>query len=152
MWLRRRLELSTHVTGITLTTLGDPFLVLRLGSTSNSSGPSPSLANKNLKEVEEDTSHWVPDATVTTCPITQQPFGLLTRRHHCRFDGKIYSSEACHRRCVVPDRHVYTPARVATHHLGYISTEDATTDHLLSCERKSELLALILDAAPHLEW
>lgn len=39
--------------------------------------------------------HWLPDAAAPTCMACPAEFGLLTRRHHCRFCGGIYCSKCC---------------------------------------------------------
>lgn len=29
------------------------------------------------------------------CPVTDKPFSLFTRRHHCRISGDIFSDLGC---------------------------------------------------------
>lgn len=40
-------------------------------------------------------THWHPDNTATNCACCDKGFGLMTRRHHCRFCGRVCCSTCC---------------------------------------------------------
>lgn len=135
VYLRRRVALN-NVKGLHLSQLADPHFILRFSHHSSTSS----------REEEEDRSHWLPNDSTGVCMDTSVPFGLFQRRHHCRFSGKIYCDEVCRQRQLVPDRGISeTPARVHDSVVGFIPTESYLEDQLLSSERKSEFIALLLE-------
>ncbi|KAJ0408123.1 hypothetical protein P43SY_002093 [Pythium insidiosum] len=130
VFLRRRLPLES-IEGVVLSTLADPFFVLRVR-------PQPLLA-------EPDRSHWMDNKATLVCMATGRKFGLFHRRHHCRHSGKIYGHEVCKQLEYVPDRGYYTPSRVYDGEIGRFSTE-LPEDQLLASEKKTEIVVTLVDA------
>ena len=54
--------------------------------------PKPIMAiGPKPKSCEE----WVPDQTCTSCVECQVTFSFITRKHHCRFCGKVFCDKCC---------------------------------------------------------
>lgn len=101
--------------------------------------------------------NWLPDSAVrvtlvnrvlivhqvATCPLSGKPFGLFTRRHHCRVSGQILVDECCDYRQYLPDFGYYaSQQRVADSHIG-LSSCDPLEDVMLFCDKKSEVRSLV---------
>ncbi len=39
--------------------------------------------------------HWVNDDERSACMACNAPFGVMRRRHHCRFCGEIFCADCC---------------------------------------------------------
>ncbi|CAI5729464.1 unnamed protein product [Peronospora destructor] len=130
VYLRRRLQL-TAIEEITMSTLADPYFVLKVRQ-------EPLL-------VEPNKSNWVDNKSTMVCMATGRKFGLFNRRHHCRYTGKIYCSDVCKQLEVVPDLGFYTPVRVSDKVLGLMCTE-MPEDQLLVSEKKTEIAVTLVDA------
>ncbi len=59
-----------------------------------------------------DTSHFIPDAEAPRCMGCRTTFGLVTRRHHCRWCGGVFCSACCSQKGLVPARGFHTPVLV----------------------------------------
>lgn len=46
---------------------------------------------------------WVDDDTVTSCYNCNKTFSFLTRRHHCRFCGRIFCYDCVNYQTFIPD-------------------------------------------------
>jgi len=137
--LRRRV-LLTDLLVAAVSLFADPFIMLRVAPVERLPAP--------LRD------HWVPDHEVSVCPVTNAPFGVLTRRHHCRVTGGIFSSDGLKgSEPSLPDLGEYTPSLVCQEAVGLASC-DIQEDLLLSSERRSELLAVISKhkGASNLHW
>lgn len=130
VYLRRRLRL-TAVEEITMSTLADPYFVLKVHQ-------EPLLKEPNK-------SNWADNKSTMVCMATGKKFGLFNRRHHCRYTGKIYCNDVCKQMEVVPDLGFYTPVRVYDKVIGLMSTE-MPEDQLLSSEKKTEIAVTLVDA------
>ncbi|KAI9906887.1 hypothetical protein PsorP6_003602 [Peronosclerospora sorghi] len=130
VYLRRRLQL-TAIEEITLSTLADPYFVLKV--------------RQERILTEPNKSNWVDNKSAIVCMATGKKFGLFNRRHHCRYTGKIYCNEVCKQLEVVPDLGFYTPVRVYDKVLGLICTE-MPEDQLLVSEKKTEIAVTLVDA------
>ncbi|TYZ59198.1 hypothetical protein PybrP1_007131 [[Pythium] brassicae (nom. inval.)] len=130
VYLRRRLPLGA-VEEISMSTLADPYLVLRV--------------RQEPLAAEPDRSHWVDDKQAVVCMATGKKFGLFNRRHHCRYTGRIYCSDVCRMLEPVPDRGFYSPVRVYDKVIGLFSTE-LPEDQLLASEKKTEIAVTLVDA------
>eukprot|EP00451_Oxyrrhis_marina_P019407 CAMPEP_0204351698 /NCGR_PEP_ID=MMETSP0469-20131031/31310_1 /ASSEMBLY_ACC=CAM_ASM_000384 /TAXON_ID=2969 /ORGANISM="Oxyrrhis marina" /LENGTH=1139 /DNA_ID=CAMNT_0051338297 /DNA_START=33 /DNA_END=3453 /DNA_ORIENTATION=+ len=91
---------------------------------------------------EPDKSFWESDKARDSCAATGLSFGLLRRRHHCRFSGKLYCKEVCSQLQTLPDLGWYTPTRVYDGNVGRFCT-DVVEDVVLQTEKKSELVAIL---------
>ena len=56
--------------------------------------------------------HWVDDSKVEACPICEKAFGVLERRHHCRYCGGIFCNSCSLKKCRVPQFGHTDPVRV----------------------------------------
>ncbi|KAG2766721.1 hypothetical protein JG687_00000018 [Phytophthora cactorum] len=130
VYLRRRLRL-TAIEEITMSTLADPYFVLKVRQ-------EPLLPEPNK-------SNWVDNKSTMVCMATGKKFGLFNRRHHCRYTGKIYCNDVCKQLEVVPDLGFYTPVRVYDKVIGLMSTE-MPEDQLLLSEKKTEIAVTLVDA------
>eukprot|EP01135_Chromosphaera_perkinsii_P011221 Nk52_evm2s2367 gene=Nk52_evmTU2s2367 len=74
-----------------------PSIVAKDGAIeSSSSGDSSvrrTMRSPSLTPSLQSTANWVPDASVTHCPICRTEFGWFTRKHHCRVCGNIYCKD-----------------------------------------------------------
>lgn len=126
--LRRRILLN-QIDGVHLSTLGDTVLVLKVKPVEKIAVP--------------DQSHWIEDAKSNNCTATNTPFGLFVRRHHCRVSGNCYIDAVCNYYQNIPDLGFYTPQRVSDSYIG-LASMDIQEDVILTVDRKTELLALLL--------
>ncbi|CAH0517748.1 unnamed protein product [Peronospora belbahrii] len=130
VYLRRRLRL-TAIEEITMSTLADPYFVLKV--------------HQEPLFVEPNKSNWMDNKSTMVCMATGKKFGLFNRRHHCRYTGKIYCNDVCKQLEVVPDLGFYTPVRVYDKVLGLMCTE-MPEDQLLLSEKKTEIAVTLVDA------
>ncbi len=54
-------------------------------------------SSNDKKELAKFIPRWLPDAIASDCNLCNTNFGVLTRRHHCRFCGDIYCNSCCYR-------------------------------------------------------
>lgn len=137
--LRRRLEFS-KLRRLTVSPHADDIVCIAVAGERD--------VPKAKKEDLMKTGVWQKNGDVKQCPVTGRQFRLTAaRRHHCRSSGKIYAAEACQTRQAFPDDGWHAPQRVRDDLVGLHSTEPIE-DIVLSLERRSELIAVLLDAAP----
>ena len=86
---------------------------------------------------------WQKDDLVRKCPVTGNEFTLFQRRHHCRASGNVYHDKACNYKQPLPDSGLPGDERVGDPYIGLISMQQLE-DMLLICNKKSELLSLLL--------
>ena len=55
---------------------------------------------------------WASDASTTNCFLTDVKFGVVQRKHHCRYCGQIFVAEVCKRTAKIPSMGFDTPVRV----------------------------------------
>eukprot|EP00467_Chlorarachnion_reptans_P011227 CAMPEP_0114534328 /NCGR_PEP_ID=MMETSP0109-20121206/27777_1 /TAXON_ID=29199 /ORGANISM="Chlorarachnion reptans, Strain CCCM449" /LENGTH=4259 /DNA_ID=CAMNT_0001717725 /DNA_START=231 /DNA_END=13011 /DNA_ORIENTATION=- len=56
--------------------------------------------------------HWVQDSSVSACPRCNKAFGVLERRHHCRYCGGVFCNSCSMRKIPVPQFGHIDPVRV----------------------------------------
>eukprot|EP00466_Bigelowiella_natans_P021044 jgi/Bigna1/37041/e_gw1.17.16.1 len=56
--------------------------------------------------------HWVQDSSVSACPRCNKAFGVLERRHHCRYCGGVFCNSCSMRKIPVPQFGHTDPVRV----------------------------------------
>jgi myosin-1 len=100
---------------------------------------------QRLAELEPKTDHFRSDEGTTHCSVSNVPFSLFNRRHHCRASGAVCADAVCNFTQCIPDYGYYTPQRVNDHDLGLLAT-DLSEDVVLLLPRKTELAALLRDA------
>ncbi len=133
--LRRRIKMHKSkaegcLTGLGMSKLADPCLVLFVR-------PEQQLRAPRLDHfVKED------DPRANKCAASGTPFGLFTRRHHCRLSGQCYTDMYTRYTQALPDNGYYHEQRVADAYIGLEST-DLFEDVLLLCARRTELLAVL---------
>lgn len=90
--LERRVSLksSEGIQSAHLSKLADNCIVFKIQANT----PIPDAEAVAKKKWEENNA-------VTHCPVTNTPFSMFQRRHHCRVSGKIYHDTACNFRWVV---------------------------------------------------
>lgn len=77
------------------------------------------------------------------CKLTGTKFGTLTNhRHHCRFCGLTFISEACDYKQALPDLGWYESTRVCNECIG-IPSCDPLEDVFLLLDKKTELVAVL---------
>lgn len=57
-------------------------------------------------------SKWMPDDEATHCPLCQQKFSQLRRKHHCRQCGQVFCSKCCKTNVPLPQLGLENPERV----------------------------------------
>ncbi len=65
---------------------------------------SPNTTEKIYKNVEQqDIINWVDDSKATNCYQCETEFTFFTRKHHCRYCGKIFCSKCSGKSIIIPD-------------------------------------------------
>lgn len=131
--LLRRIPISA-LEKISLSRNADNFMVLHINTSVNTK-----------KRVS-----WVPDKDVATCGPCGKGFGMFRRRHHCRACGMVFCSNCTTFLPQLPDvepegKLVKEGERVCGRCEPNISREPLE-DLLLSCDRKTEMAAMVMDA------
>lgn len=52
---------------------------------------------------------WQPDAEVAKCPVCEQEFGFLFRKHHCRKCGRVICANCSPHRITIPREYIVQP-------------------------------------------
>lgn len=53
---------------------------------------------------------WQPDAEVSKCPVCEQEFTFLFRKHHCRKCGRVVCAQCSPHRITIPREYIVQPA------------------------------------------
>lgn len=63
-------------------------------------------------EIEELTSHWIPDGAVDKCSRCGKRFSLVERKHHCRNCGRVVCAACSNHMMILPHLNNSKPLRV----------------------------------------
>jgi len=60
------------------------------------------IEGRIAQELEEDKLKWAKDEEIDNCLKCNIPFGVMTRRHHCRICGKIFCQNCSNHKVTMP--------------------------------------------------
>jgi len=76
-----------------------------------------------VEEKQTEPKKWVDDNLVNHCHSCGNKFGVMTRKHHCRWCGNIYCDDCSKRKCEVPT--LKGEQRVCDRCFGALTTSDS---------------------------
>eukprot|EP01083_Nonionella_stella_P084986 235359_1 len=86
------------------------------------------------REAMHRPSEWISDASVSCCPICNDHFNAVNRRHHCRSCGKVFCHKCSSQRAVLPDLGIRDVVRVCDACYKYIILNRIESNGLLSAQ------------------
>ena len=68
--------------------------------------------NEEDDDAKGTKKEWASDASTTNCFLTDVKFGVVQRKHHCRYCGQIFVAEVCKKTTRIPSIGYTEPVRV----------------------------------------
>ena len=137
--LRRRIPLPRSksntengtLSGVVLSKLADCCVLLQV--------TPPNVQPLTQKQVLQNVqASWAKDDSSAKCSVSNAPFSMFNRRHHCRVTGQLVSASASMHKQLLPDLQLHTAQRISDPVVGLVST-DPLEDIVVLTSRKSEV-------------
>lgn len=128
---------NCSLSGVVLSKLADCCVLLQV--------TPPNVQSLSQKQVLQNIqAGWAKDDSSTKCAVSNTPFSMFNRRHHCRVTGQLVCASASMHTQLLPDLQLHTPQRVSDPVIGLVST-DPLEDIVVMTSRKSEVCTVFVE-------